>query len=310
MVNEYKWMDSDEVQAKLEDALWDDYTFTTRTDKGHTTDVHIAQSDADLLSRIACEHKTNSSCFLDQETADDVIQNALIYKSSDIVKWIQAGKRDFQNGKDYQELAFSVNMGDGEPIGRGFNDQFQEIESPTVRVVLQRDFDLDTPFGFYVKSAYVDITDKEAELTGVEYTRDQVAEMDDLQFSSPMEETVFRFQNVFEGLQVRYIPEDYNYPEQIRISQAKDNTMINVYISQDDIKIKQKTLDQQTRRIQMTDLEPSLADKISVIKQTYQLKTRLKEQELSHPIIDAHENENIEKQPEQMLHTHNDDYCR
>ena len=272
MIKEYKWMNPKTVEKKLEDALWDDYTFTTRTDKGHTSEVHIGQSTPKLLSRIVHEDKHYSSCFTDQQTADEMIQNALIYKVSDIVKWIQKDRCNCRTPKEYNELAIRLNMGEGEPIGRGFNDQLEELESPVVIVVLQRDFDLDTQFGFYVKSAYVDITGPEAELTGRAYTKQQVIDMDGITFASDVEEAAFTFRNMYPDLQVCYVRACSQDPDYLRIIKETEHGVITAYVTSDSLKIKERVPDKPARRLNLQDLDHEFADKLSFIQSTIKMK--------------------------------------
>ena len=265
-------MNPEQVKDKLVDALWDDYTFTTRPDKGHSAEIHVSKSDAELLSPIAHNEKHYSSCFNDQDVADDMIQNALIYKAQDIVKWIQQDRYSFLNGKDYQEFAFSLNMGEGESIGRGFNDKLEELESPVVRVVLQRDFDLDTQFGFYVKTAYVDITCQEAELTGKSYTKQDIIDMENIKFRSAIEESAFTFRNMFQNLNINYIPETNQYPEQLQVKYTEQEKMITAYISRNSLKIKEKSFSQQTKKVGLQDIDFDIANKISLIQSTIKMK--------------------------------------
>ncbi len=272
MLKEYKWMNPSDLATKLRNALWDDYTFTTRPDKGHTAEVHVAQSDAELISPLAHNDKHFSSCFKDQYTADDIIQNALIYKASDIVKWIQKDRYSFENGKSYQEYAFSLDMGEGESIGRGFNDKLEELESPVVRVVLQRDFDLDTQFGFYVKTAYVDIICQEAELTGKSYTKQEILDMGDVKFRSAVEEAAFTFRDTFPELKINYIPETGQYPEQLQVKCVEQDKMTVAYITRESLKIKEKTFGQQTKSVKLQDIDFDIANKISLIQSNIKMR--------------------------------------
>lgn len=277
MLSEYKYMDADVLAKKLEDALYDHLEETIRSSKGHTEELHISQSDEKLLGRIAKEHKDFSSCFYDKETANDVILNALVYTEDKIVDWIQKRHSEFTDQRNYQQLVISLDMGEGEPIGRGFNDKLQEIESPAVKIVLQRDFDYDTPFGFYVKSAYVDISHPNAELTGIEYTKEQVLEMEGINFDSPLEETAFLYQNTFPDTNIWY-GMDKDYQEYIKLSFHQDESLINAFITPTDTKIKKLTPGEPARRLQTKDLPEKFRDQLSVISHTLKLKTQLKEQ--------------------------------
>ncbi|MBQ7430252.1 RNase A-like domain-containing protein [Butyrivibrio sp.] len=278
MLSEYRYMDADLLSQKLEDALYDHLEDTIKSSKGHTEELHISQPDEKLLGRIAKEHKDFSSCFYDKETAEDVILNALVYTEDKIVDWLQKRHSDFADQRNYQQFVVSLDMGGGEPIGRGFNNRLQEIESPAVKIVLQRDFDYDTPFGFYVKSAYVDIAHPHAELTGVEYTREQVLEMDGVTFDSPLEETAFLYQNAFPDTNIRY-GIDQNYQEFIKLSFHEDNKLINAFITPTDIKIKELTSGDRVKRLQIKDMPEKFQEQLSVISHTLKLKMKLKEQQ-------------------------------
>ena len=271
-------MDPDTLSQKLEDAFYDHLEETIRSSKGHTEELHISQPDEKLLGRIAKEHKDFSSCFYDKETADDVILNALVYNEDKIVDWIQKRHSDFADQRNYQQFVISLDMGEGEPIGRGFNDKLQEIESPAVKIVLQRDFDYDTPFGFYVKTAYVDISHPHAELTGVEYSREQVLEMDGVTFDSPLEETAFLYQNAFSDTNIRY-GVDKNYQEFIKLSFHDGNKLINAFIAATDIKIKELTPGEPVKRMQIKEAPVKFREQISVISHTMKLKLQLKERQ-------------------------------
>lgn len=96
------------------------------------------------------------SSFYDAETLVSILQDAIYYKAKEISNWITSEKIDFKEPQNYHTLAFTLDMGD-DPVGHGITIDGRELATTMTTVVLQRDFSDESPFGFFVKTAYVDI---------------------------------------------------------------------------------------------------------------------------------------------------------
>lgn len=196
---------------------------------------------------------------------EDALTSGLFYVAPKIAAWVQSSKLDFKNEDQYWTIAITINVGDDEPIGRGFDKNFREIESPDLTVVLQRDNTNENYYGFYLKTAYVDITTEHAEYTGVAYTKDEVTRLKGVVFESKMEELVFKNQNLFAGISIRY-----------KQDKDRNDTIIMEYISKDkatktlayfqensEPKIKEASLNGPMTRRTIHEIEPYFADAIA-----------------------------------------------
>ena len=250
---------------QLRNALYDNLTAAVNLHKGHTEELHSAQQDYQLVNRLLHTPALNTaSSFYDQSTMEDALTNGLFYVAPQIATWIQSAKIDFENDAQYRTLAMTINVGDDEPIGRGFDKYFREIESPDMTVVLERDNSSENYYGFYLKTAYVDITTEHAEYTGVAYTKDEVTHLQGVIFESKIEELAFKNQGLFSDIAIRYKPDrDHNDTIIMEYIDKTSNTKSLAYLQENsEPKIKQANPGGPMLRRNIHEIEPHFADAI------------------------------------------------
>ncbi len=254
-----------EYIKQFRNAIYDNFESAVNLHKGHTEELHCAQGDHQLINRLLHDNVINASSFYDYATMEDALQNALFYDAAQIATWIQSEPIDFANNDAYWTLVLTVNVGDDEAIGHGFDNNFKEIESPDITIVLQRDNSNENYYGFYLKSAYVDLTTEHAEYTGIAYTKDEITHLDGVVFESKIEELVFKNQGLFTDIAVRYKP-DRDHQDTIIMEQisADQQSKTLAYLKENgEYNIKQTHINSPMTRCSIHEIDPHFADAIN-----------------------------------------------
>lgn len=166
--------DLDKYEELLIDTAYEQPETLMNIRKGHALDMHTDFSDMDLLSRAIKEEKSYVSCFteLNDYTVVQRIADAIINKAPEISEWACAKRNEFSNPLEYNRMVLNVDLNYDEPVGKGFDNSFREINTDFINVVLQRDKSGENSFGFYVLTAYPDL--EKGYKTGQEYTYEQI----------------------------------------------------------------------------------------------------------------------------------------
>lgn len=158
---EIKHCDFQYFEEHFLDDLYEDYAFLTQDKNGHAKEFHCNKSDMDLLLRSIKENKDEISAFVSEEDMINGIQDVLDRRISDVYDWLQSSKRDFKNQKDYKFLKLNLNLGGKDPIGYGFkvtDSKYDKYSTTGINVILLRDEENYSPYGFFVETAYPDLT--------------------------------------------------------------------------------------------------------------------------------------------------------
>jgi hypothetical protein len=124
-----------------------------------------------MLERIILEKKERVSTFIDQSTMEYAVQESVYYAAEDIYIWLTTDESKFPDKKAFETMTIELMLDEDYPIGRGFDADLKELISSDVVVVLQRDKTGESPYGFYLKTAYVNIDPEKAEETGEQYSQ-------------------------------------------------------------------------------------------------------------------------------------------
>lgn len=234
-------MDQKTYQKMLEDAAFDEINTMLNISKGHSQELHENITNEDLIKRIITEEKENISSFWDNESLKDGVSNVIAYRSQAITKWLFEERYEFDNPKDYQKLCISADIG-GDSVGHGFNNSdgvVKEKETSAVTVVLQRDMDGESPFGFYIKTAYADIQHENAILTGLQYTKEDIINNPNITFDSAIQKLYFAISDKYKDVKIyqRTNP-DTKEPYIKLIFPERGNGRIEAFVTNDDTSIK------------------------------------------------------------------------
>lgn len=200
------------------------------TNKGHSREFHSFQSDAQMLERLVSENKEAVSSFYDEEQLRLSISDAICFKAEDIATWFTKGYKEFNSPDEYRAFAFSVDI--GEDIGNGFDEKYQEKATSVIRLVLQRDVSGESPFGFFVKTAYADIMNDLAYYTGKKYSKNQVLQNSDLKIS-PVQKMREEAKEIAGDANI--FLQKCNGQEQLKIRFSEE---VTVYLSENNISIR------------------------------------------------------------------------
>lgn len=156
-------MDPDEYERRLDDYLFEiiddptrDFSLFRQID-GHA-DMHFCQRESELFARLTHQPISAASCFAEPEEAKDFIANAMSYKLKDISGWFFKQQREFNDENDFRRLSITLDMAGIHPIGYGMDRQLNLFDTRAITIVLDRDFQPDSAFGFSLITAYPDIT--------------------------------------------------------------------------------------------------------------------------------------------------------
>lgn len=163
--NTIKAMTPEQYRNELEENIFDDIEILINAGKGHASELHALMNDLDMVKRIIKEDKSFVSSFANKDFMYENIADAIYYKAGDISTWMTSERYEFSDPKDFHEYTLTLDMG-GDPIGTGYDKELNEKESSYITIVLQRSLDNESPLGFFLKTAYVDIRGEHGIKTG------------------------------------------------------------------------------------------------------------------------------------------------
>lgn len=250
-----KNMDQNTYQEMLEDAAFDEINAMLNISKGHSQELHENIANEELIKRIITEEKENISSFWDDESLKDGVSNVVAYRSHAITKWLFKERYEFKNPKDYQRLCISADIG-GDSIGHGFsnnNGVVKEKETSAVTVVLQRDMDGESPFGFYIKTAYADIQHENAIFTGLQYTKEDIINNPNITFDSNIQKLHFAISDKYKDVKIYQRTDPGTKEPYIKlIFPEREDGRIEAFITNNDASIKHISSNE-TRKINFSE---------------------------------------------------------
>ena len=272
-------MDQNTYQKMLEDAAFDEINTMLNISKGHSQELHENITNEDLIKRIITEEKENISSFWDNESLKDGVSNVIAYRSQAITKWLFKERYEFDNPKDYQKLCISADIG-GDSVGHGFNNSdgvVKEKETSAVTVVLQRDMDGESPFGFYIKTAYADIQHENAILTGLQYTKEDIINNPNITFDSAIQKLYFAISDKYKDVKIyqRTNP-DTKEPYIKLIFPERENGRIEAFVTNDDTSIKHIASDEM-RKINFSECFFHYEEESKVISDVQNIQNIIRE---------------------------------
>lgn len=272
-------MDQKTYQKMLEDAAFDEINTMLNISKGHSQELHENITNEDLIKRIITEEKENISSFWDNESLKDGVSNVIAYRSQAITKWLFKERYEFDNPKDYQKLCISADIG-GDSVGHGFNNSdgvVKEKETSAVTVVLQRDMDGESPFGFYIKTAYADIQHENAILTGLQYTKEDIINNPNITFDSAIQKLYFAISDKYKDVKIyqRTNP-DTKEPYIKLIFPERENGRIEAFVTNDDTSIKHIASDEM-RKINFSECFFHYEEESKVISDVQNIQNIIRE---------------------------------
>lgn len=233
-------MDIDKYRELLDDAVWTNETFALGMHSGHTN-IHYDE-DCNInhtLVRLIKEDKKAVCNFDNSEDAISIIQSAVSTDIKNITNWMMKEKKEFDDESKYYEYAVSINMKEhvGKGIIRNKDNSFEEKEIQAVRIVLQREYSDLCPYGFYLKTAYPDIYDKNS-ITTQKISKEDIIERNLFTFNDKYEKAAFKY-NGKAGVIVTYENKEYDTPFIKAYFSDKENRY-KCYINEDKLRIKTK----------------------------------------------------------------------
>ena len=122
-----------------------------------------------------------------------------------------------------------------EAIGQGVSNDGRLMETSEMTIVLQRDLSNESPFGFFVKTAYADIENEKAVQIGTVDFAKTIQESQD--FDSSIQKAYFALRNKYpeENIQLK----SQNGHEFIQIMKSSDDGKLIAFIDESGTSIKQ-----------------------------------------------------------------------
>lgn len=232
-------MDPELYQEKLEEAVIDDVSVLLNMNKGHSAVLHTDMSVEDMTSRMIREEKQAIYSFYNAEILVDTLQDAIFFDAENISNWITSEKIDFDNSGKYYTYAFTLDM-KGEPLGHGVRADGKELSTTVTTIVLQRDFSDESPFGFFIKTAYANISHERAEETGLHINIQDFIK-NKMIFESNVEKTYYCLKNEYPGKKIWLQHNSGNV--EIKISEDNGENKYIAYINEIGSKIKKVEAD-------------------------------------------------------------------
>lgn len=227
-------MDPELYQEKLEEAVMDDVSCILNVNKGHSSVLYAGQSIDDMAMRVVKEGKQVVSSFYNAESLIGNLQDAVYFEAENITNWITSDRIDFKKPIDYQQIVFHMHMAN-EAIGQGVSNDGRLMETSEMTIVLQRDLSNESPFGFFVKTAYADIENEKAVQIGTVDFAKTIQESQD--FDSSIQKAYFALRNKYpeENIQLK----SQNGHEFIQIMKSSDDGKLIAFIDESGTSIKQ-----------------------------------------------------------------------
>lgn len=272
-------MDQNKYRDMLEVAAFDEIETMLNISKGHCREMHEGLTDEDMLNRMIKEEKENVSSFWDKESVEDGISNVIAYRTKEITEWLFKERYEFKQPKDYQMLCIEADIG-GESVGHGFvknGNNFSEKETSAVRIILQRDMDGESPFGFYIKTAYTDIEHKNAIETGLSLSKEELLKNPDISFNSSMHQLYFAINDKYKNVNIyQRTNSDTREPYIKLIFPETEKGRIEAFITEKDYSLKLIHLDK-SRKIDFSECFFQFPEESKIISDIKNMQNILKE---------------------------------
>ena len=184
--------------------------------------------------RVVKEGKQAVSSFYNAESLIGNLQDAVYFEAENITNWITSDRIDFKKPIDYQQIVFHMHMAN-EAIDQGVSNDGRLMETSEMTIVLQRDLSNESPFGFFVKTAYADIENEKAVQIGTVDFAKTIQESQD--FDSSIQKAYFALRNKYpeENIQLK----SQNGHEFIQIMKNSDDGKLIAFIDESGTSIKQ-----------------------------------------------------------------------
>lgn len=224
--------------------------FAANISQGHAKNIHIESNDVDLIKRASFKDVTWASSFQDNESFDDYVTDSISYKAHEIADWILSDRQDFKNASDYFTKDFLVDFKD-EEVGYGYKSgDLSRYSTSAIKIVLQRDMTGDSPFGFYLKTAYPQMN--EPVKTNISFTEDYFEKLNEKEMSVP-QKLFFYAQTIGIKGYVKNIDNEDTFIVNCPVDNNGKNGYISAFYTKDKVKYK-LTNNEGKRRIDASDL--------------------------------------------------------
>lgn len=277
-----KTISPEKYQDILEDMIFDQIGTIVNLSKGHSREMHAGLTDSQMLERIIREEKQSVSCFYDRETLEDNLADALYFKSGDIAAWMTKERYEFKNPKDFHEMVINLKM-DNEPIGHGFDENFKERESPYITVVLQRSIDDESPLGFYVKTAYVDISPEKSIATGLSYSMEKILSNPEIHFEDKWDKLSFIVKQQYPDCHARKVSNNGEISLKMTIPISEDERL-SVFFNDGSTKIKAINMNE-VNKLAYSQCFFQYPKEAAIINAVVNIKKEIENPTLSHNIV-------------------------
>ncbi len=249
-------MDGDLYINRLLDAAYDsidhpeEELYYLGYSRGHSS-IHYKVDNVALFSRMWKEHLPTVSCFTDEQTAREAISDAIAYKAKDIYRWFSQDQPSDRNDFFFNNFSFTVDMRTEEPIGYGMDAGLNTYASNGVRFVLERDFSGKSPFGFYLKTAYPEISQESFCTRG-----SKKFSLDEIETEAESRE-ISLFRDDFERVAavLKYDPEfiknkvsvshfesDGEFPRQVVMHKQEGEAFLDMYVKENGCRVFERTV--------------------------------------------------------------------
>lgn len=230
-------MTVDQYTKYLEMNIEEQIHFVVNPYKGHAIDYHCGMSDGKMAERLLKEGKETVSTFQSEEKMNECLRDGIFYCSEDIANWMMKNRYEFKTSSEYLNFKETVKI-DIDPIGTGITSEFKEKESSYMTFILCRNLEDDSPFGFFLKTAYVDISEGKGEYTGKEWDKNDIYLKTDLHYENAIDKLCDIARREYPQYDIRKCNNKFGETE-LKITQKIDkDDMYITYLGKNDTKIK------------------------------------------------------------------------
>lgn len=251
-----KRIDPEVYKETLEDRIVEDIDIVVNLSRGHAKSLHVGWTDKQMIERLVVEDKDLVSGFYDLETLQSCVSDLIWYKVQEVADWFTSKRSEFSSSYDYKYLTLEAKMG-GDPIGNGFDKNLNELESDYIVAVFQRCYDDDNPYGFFLKTAYVDISPEHGVKTGKTLSKNQIEKDPNFLKDNKWEKLLYIAKDRYPQFRPRLIRKDDFVWLKID-ERLPDNTKLVASIKNDAISIMRTNLNNQIENSQVREKENNL----------------------------------------------------
>ncbi len=144
---------------------------------------------------------------------------------------------EFKTSSEYLNFKETVKI-DIDPIGTGITSEFKEKESSYMTFILCRNLEDDSPFGFFLKTAYVDISEGKGEYTGKEWDKNDIYLKTDLHYENAIDKLCDIARREYPQYDIRKCNNKFGETELKIIQKIDKRNMYVAYLGKTDMKIK------------------------------------------------------------------------